>query len=439
MPNNYSDLYYPHVLCFSRMASVCPAYVHTLDCSEKSVPVQCAHCSAPLNSPMVNCAVTVLYRFTSSFHCAHGNFSALWLRPQWFLLTNSVLSDVQNGCLIFVSRVDYTHSSVISSYWALSRISVFICNSIYSDYAQNNPFSRYICPFNYSSGVGCDLIRDKGAPGYCLNSAAGISMPIIVFFTNQRLSNIYDSPHLPGLATRTSTLLLSIVRSTLYGDCMYGKCSSVPAAAREPGNTDPKKCYLPNAAIGWKQPNGFYYPPAFHSTNLFFDNVDIRHYVIAPMFQENTYLTNSTETAKHYCTGSTDFFNNWTSIDRQTELNDDDGSLTGLSNTLDSGPLKQTISINEDAFFTAPIEAPECGSAAFDKGGDNASAANACSKPLANKPPVTAQTSPYDYVTTVVYHKSKDQDADPWGEDCTNPLCYGVPLYRQYLTDAEMA
>ena len=438
VPNNDADHYYPHVLGGARMATVCPANGDTHDCSEKAVPGKCAHGPDPLKSPMVNCAVTVLDRFTSSFHWAHGNFSAIWLRPQWFLVTNSVLSDVQNGGLSFVSGGDYTHASVIGGYWALARNTVFIGNTNNYDYALNNPFARNIGPFNNSSGVGCDLIRDKGAPGYCLNSAAGISMPTTGFFTNQRLSNIYDGP-----TYQDGNAYLDITTADcpfeLYGDCMYGKGSPFLLLRREPGNTDPKKCYLPNAAIGWKQPNGFYYPPAFHSTNLFFDNVDIRHYVIAPMFQENTYLTNSTETAKHYCTGSTDFFNNWTSIDRQTELNDDDGSLTGLSNTLDSGPLKQTISINEDAFFTAPIEAPECGSAAFDKGGDNASAANACSKPLANKPPVTARTSPYDYVTTVVYHKSKDQDADPWGEDCTNPLCYGVPLYRQYLTDAEMA
>ena len=36
-------------------------------------------------------------------------------------------------------------------------------------------------------------------------------------------------------------------------------------------------------AIGWKQSNGFYYPPAFHSDNLFFKNVDIRHYVVEPL------------------------------------------------------------------------------------------------------------------------------------------------------------
>ena len=52
-----------------------------------------------------------------------------------------------------------------------------------------------------------------------------------------------------------------------------------------------KKCYLPNAAIGWKQPNGFYYPPAFHSQNLFFNNVDIRHFVIEPLLKPDTYFS----------------------------------------------------------------------------------------------------------------------------------------------------
>ena len=49
-----------------------------------------------------------------------------------------------------------------------------------------------------------------------------------------------------------------------------------------------KRCYLPNAAIAWKQSNGFYYPPAFHSANLYFGNVDIRHFVLSPVFVEGT-------------------------------------------------------------------------------------------------------------------------------------------------------
>ena len=91
---------------------------------------------------------------------------------------------------------------------------------------------------------------------------------------------------------------------------MYGTKASYLRLKTEPGKTR-STCYLPNAAIGWKQPNGFFYPPAFHVKNLFFDNVDLRHYVINPLFQapdkvENfgqggTYLTDPKAVEAQYC------------------------------------------------------------------------------------------------------------------------------------------
>ena len=244
---------------------------------------------------------------------------------------------------------------------------------------------------------------------------------------------------------------------------------------------DNRGCYLPNAAIGWKQPNGFFYPPAFHSTNLFFSNVDIRHYVVVPLFQApqgvmgtaadfgqgGTYLTATSrpnDINKVYCTTTLDMFNSFTAIDRQTVLNDDDGSLTGLSNT---------ISINEDAFFRAPVETAEC------KGNLGISPSFACPKAKPRTPstevtppppsteakpptPSTAKTSPYDYVITAVAPGCSQNDpplnpSDPqgkarynfgrcgddvhdgnggnrWSSRCSNENCYGIPLYRQLLT-----
>src|SRR4029450_5465893 len=65
----------------------------------------------------------------------------------------------------------------------------------------------------------------------------------------------------------------------LSDESVAGRTSAGPPARRC------GVCYMPNAAIAWKQPNGFYYPPAFHSTNLFFKNVEFRHFVIEPLFQ----------------------------------------------------------------------------------------------------------------------------------------------------------
>ena len=73
---------------------------------------------------------------------------------------------------------------------------------------------------------------------------------------------------------------------------------------------------------------------------------------------------------KEYCIWSTTLFNGFAGNDRQTVLNDDDGTLTGY---------KKTTVINLDHFFAAPVEAIQC---------------------LSDD---TSRTSPYEYVTTVVY------------------------------------
>ena len=52
---------------------------------------------------------------------------------------------------------------------------------------------------------------------------------------------------------------------------------------------------------------------------------------------------------KRYCNFSFDMFDNFSDVDRQTELNDDNGSLTGLV---------KTISVNQDSFFDAPVQYP---------------------------------------------------------------------------------
>ena len=223
-------------------------------------------------------------------------------------------------------------------------------------------------------------------------------------------------------------------------------------------------CYLPNAAIGWKQPNGFFYPPSFHSSNLFFDKVDIRHYVIDALFKPGGFLEDKAKVKDEYCQPKTlasypDFFSNFTDIDRQTELNDDDGTLTGLTNN-QTARAAGTISVNPADFFNAPVETPECLSNL------GVTAALAC-PPKETPTAVTAKTSPYDYVTTVVFpgcavgdtgaangrcgssigdtlvsqppprFSKNDGRGGIWSQECTNPACYGVPLYRQYLTGVD--
>jgi hypothetical protein len=434
-----ADSYYPQVF-YPRRPTRCDK-APTGDCSSL---LPCA------KDQLGNCMATVIDYYTSSFHWAEGNISALWLRPQWYVLSNSFISDVQNGGLTFVSGGDYTQ--VIQGYWAVVRNTVFVGNTI--DNAKNM-YTRNVGPFNatYGTALWCDrkwVDGKKKSRNYCLSAAEAISMPVSDFMTNQRLSNIYDGP-----SYQDSNAYLDITpaecppwQDDVQNNCMYGSQRANLRLRLTERNRDgvvtKVTCSLPNAAIGWKQPNGFYYPPAFHSRNLFFDNVPLRHYVINPLFkvpegvrnigQGGTYLTDTDAVKEQYCLAegqSADIFMPWTSIDRQTELNDDDGTLTGLGNSAAEPALKQTISVNDDSFFNAPAEAKECASAF----GGNADPGKACAKPNADLPAVTAKTSPYDYVSTVVYPEQKDKsDTSVWGSECTAPFCYGVPLYRQYLT-----
>jgi len=356
-----------------------------------------------------DCMVTVLDRYTSSFHWAQQNFAAVWLRPQWYLFINSVLTDTQNGGLGFVTGGDYLQASVVPGLWQLARKSVFIGHT-----QENNPLAYNAGPFN-PDGLTCE----GNAANFCRSGAEGISIPLDNFAVNQRLFNIYDGPNyqdsnafLDIKKTPLDPLCLSqecgkanpeVTCCPQFGDWMYTRTIGIPV------DHQTGKCVLPNAAIGWKQPNGFFYPPGFHSMNLFFHNVDIRHYVLEPLWLPGTYDTDEAMVRKDYCRfNTTGTFGNFSSVDRQTVLNDDDGSLTGLV----SSARNETISVNLDPFFNAPVEAPECES--FN----------------------TAKTSPYEYVSTVVYPDcAVNRTCTPlWGRPCTNAECYGVPLERQRLT-----
>ena len=452
-PDQVADLatYYPNVDTGGlRKATKCPAvdpgnpFNPATDCGDSSVvPI----CDVSNES---NCMITLLDHYTSSFNWAQFNFSALWLRPQWYLVINSVLTDIQGGGLSFITGGGYTTSDVIPGHWALALKDIFIGAT-----QPSNPFADEGGPFNPTTfalpgptaaaplGFKISCATAGGAfPGYCLEVNQGISFPTSNFGNNQRFFNIYDGP-----SYEDSNAYLDIKKTTgLDCDASSGSngCNqgSKWLNARQLGTprdntvSGISNCYLPNAAIAWKQPNGFYYPPAFHSKDLFFDNVDIRHYVIEPLFVPGTFQTDTKEIANHYCTSSSAMFDNFTDVDRQTELNDDDGSLTGLV---------QTISINLDPFFTSPVETVECESGPF---------IDTSTTPVL--PPGTAKSSPYDYVTTAIYPKcmarvpGTDQCnkltegpnpvVDPntiWNTGCSTETCYGVPLYRQFLTNQE--
>ena len=463
-----ADNYYPHIGGGGRFPTKCPG---SGDCSAQKV------CSEGDES---NCVVTTIDHYTTSFNWAATNFAAVWLRPLWYLFTNSAITDVQNGGITFVTGGGYTQSDVITGHWALAKKDIFIGNTQSSTPNDGDPlasnsggFAANVGPFNPLTfpkltppqgsappqrGGGCAQALNGANPGnYCLSQPDGIAFQMSTFANNQRFFSIYDGP-----AYEDSNAYLDIKRTDLPNDALKG-CNYTPndgnnnhtcansqysQAGQEQGmpwDANNNTCYIPNAAIAWKQPNGFYYPPAFHSRNLLFNNVDIRHFVIEPLFASTgVFQTDLKGTQTRYCTYSGDplngMFTGFTDVDRQTELNDDDGTLTGLvgptATPTPSTGLIGSISVNQDKFFQAPVQTPECLSDV------DVTPAHATDP---THYPGTATTSPYDYVTTVVFPECAANTATPdcpaagpsvsypWDMDCTNNNCFGVPLYREYL------
>ena len=361
-----------------------------------------------------NCVVSAIDSYTSSFHWAQQNFAAIWLRTNWFLFTDSALTDVLNGGLTMVSGGSY--DQVINQYWGLTRKTVFVGHT-----QENNPYASNAGPVGPDSPLKCKA----GTPAsYCLLEDEGVNIPIDNFSVYQRLYNIYDGP-----VYQDSNAFVNIKTTPVDGCADNGTCEGSPymygPAGRGMGIPKAKEgphkgnCILPNAAIGWKQPNGFYYPPAFHSTNLYFDDVDIRHFVIVPLFKPGTSDADAEKVKTDYCTYPPGdpkllFADSFTDVDRQTELNDDDGSYSGLKGAdPDQAGLTGTIAVNNDQFFWAPRQILEC---------------------LSEE---TCFQSPYDHVSAVVFPECAAKGGtgcgDNWGAVCQDRTCYGVPIYRQYL------
>jgi hypothetical protein len=443
-PGNFPFMVYYPVIAADHSPTFCTYKVGTNDCSADSARNDNGIKTCDAADTMGVCAVTHLDHYTTSFNYAETNFAGIWLRKGWDLFTNGAVTDPQSGGLNFTTGGGYTRGDVGAGEWLVARNSVFVG---YTQDDGKNPFASDLGPFNAASGLQCDL---PVAGDHCEYADGGVSFNLPPF-PGQKLINIYDGPE-----QEVNNAFMQI-KAGFISDChpnVNGNCSNsqVPLA-RNVGvlvdKTSPN-CYMPNAAIGWKQPNGFYYPPAFHSENLWFEDadnqnpahgVDIRHFVIEPQFlpilwnQNNPFQQDQNAVMNDYCTWSLDMFSaSFTHIDRQTVLNDDDGTLTGLVGHA-MGANQPAISINEDAYFDAPLTTPEC------RSNLNVSPLN----PALGVVP-TATTSPYEWLTSAILADCANQQCinpqDPlvtirWGLPCSNPTCRGVPLFREYLTDQE--
>ncbi len=115
----------------------------------------------------------------------------------WYLLTDSVVTDVQNGGLTMVSGGGYTRSDSPQGFWNLSRHNLYVGNTqpLQDNGVPANPAASNAGPFNpFNTGLNCPF---NGA--YCVSPNDGTMMFTDALGNSQRLINHLRRSDLPGL------------------------------------------------------------------------------------------------------------------------------------------------------------------------------------------------------------------------------------------------
>lgn len=286
---------------------------HTTICNDSQGDCSTTPLCTGSGTTEANCLPFVIDHYTTSFNWAQTNFAAIWLRGWWFMLENSAITDVQNGGITFVSGGGFTRSDAAQGFWAVLKNSILVGNTqpIGSDGFPANPYASNAGPFNPMGITTCGSTLTLVS--FCVSPENGVTFQNQAFAGNQRLFNIYDGPssEYNNIYSDVHVTNIGTVKeckpggNNNPGECFglgymngYGPGSVIQTP---PTNQTTNNCILPNAAIAWKQPNGFYYPPAFNSGNLVFNNVDIRHFVIQPLYEPNSFTENSTAIQNTYC------------------------------------------------------------------------------------------------------------------------------------------
>jgi hypothetical protein len=358
-----------------------------------------------------SCVATVIDRFTTSFNWAQANFGSIWLRPWSWVLVNSAVTDQLFGGLGFVSGGSW--DQVLDRQLAIIKDSIFVgsVNPDDPDAGESGPDMASLTPTSNYCVTG----------QYCLFPSDGTALPV-GGLNPKRMLTIYDGPFFSEgnvfaqINTETNapdqsggangcnppsnvaTKLLSIYDTTQQIALQKDGCQPVANVTQYE---------VPSASVGWKQPNGFYYPPAFAFKGTSFDS-DTSAYKASRhnVLDQNKTYTTGLQTFPSWMAPATLTQLSATPIDVTTILNDLDGTLNGLVPT--DTTTTQSSGLSNNAFYDAPYTVDECNS-------------------------VGTQTLPNPFVTSVV---TQLDQANPtmtlgtWGS-FNQPA---VAVYRQLLT-----
>jgi hypothetical protein len=230
-----------------------------------------------------SCVTTVIDRFSTSFNWTEVNFGSIWLRPWFYLFLNSAMTDQLFGGLTFVTAGSWIQ--VPPGYFSLAKNNLFVGTSQYGEKASK--FASRAGPiFAVDANTA---LTDYGPCAHgdratCNLEAEGVGIWQGAF-QPKRMINIYDGPHFADGNLFVNIGAWQCDRSNAEGK-QPGQCklpdgmqcgiysSTMQPAVKKNGVIDPHAMMVLDAPIGWKQPNGFYYPPAFaYRGSAFFKTV----------------------------------------------------------------------------------------------------------------------------------------------------------------------
>lgn len=408
------------------------------------------------------CRTTVIDHFTTSFNWSQVNFGSIWLRPEYYLFINGAISDQLFGGLGFVSGGSW--SQVPPGYFTVTKDGLFTGSTRPLSATAGRTGPTIVLTDDHCTGGGSGDQCCAGAT--CMLPDEGIG----IFnggLNPKRLITIYDGPFYGegniffdtesfacDPTSYTSADSCGIYLTTFQPGFLSTGSHACASASSPYGQGTDGQMIVADAAIGWKQTNGFYYPPAFAFRKSAFDQpsssdlVSRRHNVLDQYlpylrsFAQNPGDVRCMDPFYEQYPDPTlppSATNDMSSVDFSTILNDLDGSLTGMVVTDGAGPspnpgpsnpgpsspggAKATLStrtaaVSENRFFDAPSQHAECES-------------------------LGSQTSAYEFVTSLVapvlasggdWFVNFDQ-AGNW----SNPAFPTVPIYRQFLVDGEEA
>jgi len=161
---------------------------------------------------------------------------------------------------------------------------------------RTNSFASNVGPLTLVPRSRAPKAKASASRQLFLDEDNGISFALATFANNQRMFSIYDGP-----LTRIPTPI-SISRAANHTQRRGHDATRNLIQIRPPPQLRQQRLFAPARCWGMlttqlirfaiclmrhrvETAERILFPPAFHSDNLFFNNVDIRHFVIEPLFQ----------------------------------------------------------------------------------------------------------------------------------------------------------